>query len=68
MMYQQRIKHLEELHAVLDKKIDNLELTGKFEDTSLQTLKKQRLQLKDQLRDLRRKQYEHDQEVDFDDD
>jgi uncharacterized protein YdcH (DUF465 family) len=66
-MYQQRIKHLEALHAVLDKQIDGLERTGMFEDISLQTLKKQRLQLKDQLSDLRRQQYDHDQEVGYDD-
>ena len=42
-MYEQRIKHLEELHRVLDKRIDGLESTGVFEDVTLEVLKKQRL-------------------------
>lgn len=44
-----RLKHLEEAHHVLDKKINGLESTGVFDDTELETLKKQRLHLKDQI-------------------
>ena len=61
-MYEQRIKHLEELHRVLDKRIDGLESTGVFEDTTLEVLKKQRLHLRDETVILKRKQLEHDQE------
>ena len=34
-MYENRIRHLEEMHKILDKKIDTLEKTGTFEDTQL---------------------------------
>lgn len=63
-MYENRIKHLEHVHEMLDKKIDIMERTGVFEDNNIHDLKKQRLQIRDQLAELRRKQYEHDQEVD----
>ena len=68
-MYENRIKHLEEAHRVLDQKIDTLEKNGLFEDIKMQELKKQRLLFRDELAILRRKQWEHDHEtVDFDDD
>lgn len=60
-MYENRIRHLEEIHQTLDKKIDVLEKTGVFEDNNIHDLKKQRLQVRDQLAELRRKQHEHDQ-------
>jgi uncharacterized protein YdcH (DUF465 family) len=67
-MYENRIKHLEESHRVLDQKIDTLEKNGLFEDMKMQELKKQRLLLRDELAILRRKQWEYDHEtVDFDD-
>ena len=67
-MYENRIKHLEESHRVLDQKIDTLERNGLFEDIKMQELKKQRLLFRDELAILRRKQWEHDHEfVDFDD-
>lgn len=66
-MYEGRIKHLEVMHESLDHQIDGLERTGKFDDNQLNTLKKQRLQIRDQLADLRRRQYDYDQEVRFDD-
>jgi uncharacterized protein YdcH (DUF465 family) len=67
-MYENRIKHLEESHRVLDQKIDTLEKNGLFEDMKMQELKKQRLLLRDELAILKRKQWEHDHEtVDFDD-
>jgi uncharacterized protein YdcH (DUF465 family) len=49
MSIEKRIKHLEEEHHRLDKKIDGLESTGVFDDRELTTLKKQRLQLKTEL-------------------
>jgi hypothetical protein len=60
-MFENRIRHLEEIHEMLDKKIDTLEKTGVFEDNNIHDLKKQRLQIRDQLADLRHKQQEHDQ-------
>lgn len=61
-MYEQRIKHLEELHRVLDKRIDGMESTGVFEDTTLEVLKKQRLHLRDETVILKQKQLEYNQE------
>jgi uncharacterized protein YdcH (DUF465 family) len=61
-MYEQRIKHLEELHRVLDKRIDGLESTGVFEDVTLEVLKKQRLHLRDETVILKQKQEMHNQE------
>ncbi len=55
-MYENRIKHLEEAHSVLDKKIDTLEKTGLFEDLKLEEMKKQRLHLKDEIVILKHKQ------------
>jgi len=68
-MYENRIKHLEDMHQTLDKQIDGMEKTGKFNDATLAQLKKQRLNLKDQLSELKRKQHEHDnQHLDIDHD
>jgi hypothetical protein len=55
MTYQNRIAHLEELHQSLNKRIDGMESTGVFEDTTLEVLKKQRLHLKDQIAELKAK-------------
>ena len=66
-MYENRIKHLEVMHASLDKQIRGLESTGRFDDATMATVKKQKLALKDQLAELRRKQHEHDQEIGHDD-
>ena len=52
---QHRLKHLENDHADLNKKIDGLEKTGVFEDVTLEVLKKQRLHIKDELVKLRLK-------------
>ena len=46
---QNRLRHLEEEHARLDKRIDGMESTGVFDDTTLEVLKKQRLHLKDEI-------------------
>ena len=46
---QNRLRHLEEEHAQLDKRIDGMESTGVFEDATLEVLKKQRLHLKDEI-------------------
>jgi uncharacterized protein YdcH (DUF465 family) len=46
---QNRVKHLEEEHARLDKRIDGMESTGVFEDVTLEVLKKQRLHIRDEL-------------------
>jgi uncharacterized protein YdcH (DUF465 family) len=55
-MYEMRIKHLEEAHRALDKKVDTLEKNGLYEDLHLEELKKQRLHLKDEIAILKHKQ------------
>jgi hypothetical protein len=49
MSVENRIKHLEEQHRALNKRVDGLENTGVFDDAELNNLKKQRLHLKTQL-------------------
>lgn len=58
-MYENRIKHLEEAHHALDKKIKGLEATGVYEDEHLHELKKQKLKLKDDIENLKKKQKNH---------
>ena len=56
-----RLKHLEQDHAHLDKRIDGMESTGVFEDNTLEVLKKQRLHLKDEIAKIKLKlAYERD--------
>ena len=59
-MYENRIAHLKEAHAFLNKQIDGLEKTGNFTDDAMSELKKRRLFLKDEIAKLERKQWEHD--------
>ena len=54
-MYQNKIKHLEEAHRVLDKQIDSMENTGIYDDLKIEELKKQRLHLKDEIVILKHK-------------
>jgi len=49
MSFENRIKHLEEEHHRLDKKIDGLEKTGVFDDVEINDLKKQRLRIKTEI-------------------
>ena len=49
MIWERRLKHLEEEHHRLDKKINGLESTGVFDDRELTDLKKQKLQIKTQI-------------------
>ena len=44
-----RLKHLEEQHAILDKQVDLAEKTGNFSDADLTLLKKKRLHLRDEI-------------------
>jgi uncharacterized protein YdcH (DUF465 family) len=56
--WENRLKHLENDHAELNKRIDGMESTGVFEDATLEVLKKQRLHLKDEIAKLKN-QHEH---------
>ena len=59
-MYEERIKSLEVKHAGLNKKIDGLEKTGKFSDSNITELKKEKLALKDEIARLKKEQWEKD--------
>ena len=47
------LQHLLKEHARLDKQIDQHEVTGVFEDTRLEQLKKQRLHVRDEIAKLK---------------
>ena len=55
-MYENRIRHLEESHAILDKEIDKLERSGVFDDAHIQTLKKKKLHLRTEIVRLQHEQ------------
>ena len=58
-MYENRIKHLEEMHYSLDKKIDDMEKNHPHVDeVHVHEWKKQRLHIKDEISRLRRLQFE----------
>lgn len=58
-MYEGRIKHLEQMHSDLDKRIDDMERNHPHVDeVHVHEWKKQRLQIKDELSKLRRLQHE----------
>ena len=69
-MYENRIKHLKEMHRELDKKLSDHERNHAHTEESLvHDWKKQKLALKDEIRRLEKLQWEHDTEtVHFDDD
>lgn len=63
-MYESRIKHLEEMHKVLNKQIDDMERNHPHvEESKLAELKKKKLQMKDELARLKKLQWEHDHET-----
>jgi hypothetical protein len=64
MSYNNRIKHLEEMHKVLNKQIDDMERNHPHVATdNLTSLKKQKLQLKDEISRLNKLQWELDHET-----
>jgi hypothetical protein len=58
-MFERHLKHLEEEHHKLDKKIDGLENTRVFDDVELTDLKKQRLHIKTQIVTLKQNNAEN---------
>lgn len=67
-MIKNRIKVLEQKHYELEKEIEHLNATGNFTDDHMRELKKKKLSIKDELSQLRRREYEDQQYVEFDDD
>ena len=70
MMYETKIKTLEEAHRILNDRIDFMQLKHPHvEEQKLQEMKKQKLVILDELSRLRRLQWEHDHEhIDLSDD
>jgi uncharacterized protein YdcH (DUF465 family) len=58
MTYKNRIAHLTEEHARLDKQVDLMERTGMFVEEDLNHLKKKRLKIKDEITALQHKMKE----------
>jgi hypothetical protein len=64
MSYKSKIKHLEEIHKVLNKQIDDMERNHPHvEEAKLAEMKKKKLQYKDELARLNKLQWEHDHET-----
>ena len=63
MSYKRRINHLEEMHRLLDKQINDMQTNHPgVEIDHLADLKKKKLQLKDEISKLNRQQWEEDNE------
>jgi hypothetical protein len=69
MSYKGRIKHLEEMHKLLDKQINEMQNNHPHVDeVHLAEMKKKKLQLKDEISRLNKLQWEEDtQRVGYDD-
>jgi hypothetical protein len=62
-MYKEKVKHLEEMHRILNKQIDNMERNHPHvEVDKLSEMKKRKLILKDEIGRLTKLQWEHDHE------
>jgi uncharacterized protein YdcH (DUF465 family) len=59
MNIQDRIEYLRNQHVALDKKIDNIEKTGLYQDTVVREMKKARLQLRDEIAILEQQHKDH---------
>lgn len=68
-MYEQRIKMLEESHRLIDNQLFQLERSGSSDSDTIQKLQEQKNKYLNELRNLRRLQWDIDHErVNFDDD
>jgi hypothetical protein len=47
------VRHLEEQHSELDRRIDQMEATGHYTDVELSPMKKDRLRIKDEIEQLK---------------
>ena len=69
MPYNSKIKTLEETHRVIENQIFQLEKAGNPDPEKLKTLQEHKAKYLNELRNLRRLQWDHDHEtVNFDDD
>ena len=61
-MYKDRIAHLEEAHRAIDKQLAEMVKHPHVEESKVAEMKKQKLQLKDEITRLSKMQWEHDHE------
>ena len=62
-MYKSKIQHLEEMHRILNKQIDDMEKNHPLVETvKLTDMKKQKLAIRDEISRLNKLQWEHDHE------
>lgn len=63
MSYKDRIKHLEEMHRLLDKQINEMQIKHPHVDEQhVAELKKKKLQIKDEISRLNKLQWDEDHE------
>jgi len=67
-MCEQRIKTLEESYRLVDNQLFQLEKKGKADPEQIKKLQETKTKYLNELRELRRRQYEESQHVDFGDD
>jgi hypothetical protein len=69
-MYKSKITHLEEMHRILNKQIDDMEKDHPYvEVQKLTEMKKQKLAIRDEIGRLNKLQWEHEHEhLDYGDD
>lgn len=67
-MYEQRIRTLENLYKSVEGEIDTLQQRPNVDQDKLKTLTETKTRYLSELRELRRKQYDYDQYVKFEDD
>lgn len=68
MTYNERIAVLQEQHSRLDKQVSVMEQTPGHNVEDLAYLKKKKLAIKDEIRRLRRQEYEESQTITWDND
>lgn len=60
-MYKEKIRHLEEMHRILDKQIDDMERNHPHvEKEKLVEMKKRKLSIRDEISRLNRLQWDYD--------
>lgn len=67
-MYEAKIKMLEESYRIIDNQLFQLEKTGKADPEQIKKLQQTKTKYLNELRELRRLEYESSQHVDFGDD
>jgi DNA-directed RNA polymerase alpha subunit len=67
-MYEAKIRMLEESYRLVDNQLFQLEKTGKADPEQIKKLQEQKNKYLNELRELRKKQYDQGQTVDFGDD